>query len=69
MRRASEVIGDGIGNDNGLCESNETCIYHPNYGHYAGDGTLVSTSGACANIGTGGLVENVRLLAYSSNGR
>ena len=27
-----EIIGDFIGDDDGLCESNEDCIYAPNWG-------------------------------------
>ena len=68
LRRASEVLDDGIGNDNGLCESNESCLYHRNYGRYAGHGPLVSAGPACADIGTGGAVENVTLLQPASNG-
>ena len=27
-----EKMDDGIGNENALCESNETCLYSPNIG-------------------------------------
>ncbi len=60
----SEQVGDGIGNDDLLCESNETCIYTPNIGSYQGHGALVEA----AVIGTGGTVGNVTLLQYESNG-
>ncbi len=33
-----ELIGDGIGNDDGVCEPNETCAY---YGGLSGDGSCV----------------------------
>jgi len=38
---AIEVAGDGIGNDNGLCENGETCWMAPNLGSYQGHGALV----------------------------
>lgn len=34
---ATEILGTG-GNDNGLCESSETCLYAPNFGAYQGNG-------------------------------
>src|SRR5262249_46292251 len=40
LRNAYEIIGDGIGNENGLCESNEACIYTPNIASYQGHGNL-----------------------------
>jgi hypothetical protein len=59
-----EVIGDGKGNDNGLCESGETCIVMPNLGGYQGHGALASAG----SIGTGGKVTNVTLMKYATNG-
>jgi hypothetical protein len=64
LRHAIEIIGDLIGNDNGLCESNETCLYTPNLGAYQGHGTLVA-----AGTVTAGSVSNVTLLRYDHNGR
>ncbi len=61
---AVEVVGDGIGNDNGLCESGETCIVMPNLGGYQGHGALASAG----SIGSGGTVTNVTLEKYSTNG-
>jgi hypothetical protein len=60
---AVEIIGDGIGNDNGLCESNETCLYTPNMGSYEGHGALIS-AGAFAN----GVLSGITLLRYQTNG-
>jgi hypothetical protein len=37
---AIELAGDGIGNDNGLCEPGETCVIAPNFGSYQGHGPL-----------------------------
>lgn len=58
-----EIIGDGIGNDNTLCESNETCLKTFNIGSYQGHGPLL-------DVGmwvTGG-VTNVTLMEYMTNG-
>jgi hypothetical protein len=38
---AFEIDSNGIGNDNGLCKSNEHCIYAPNIGAYQGEGALI----------------------------
>lgn len=64
LRNAFEVFGDGIGNDNGLCESGETCIVTPNIGAYQGHGNLVSAG----SIGAGGTIQNVTLMRYQTNG-
>ena len=69
-----EVIGDGIGNENGFCESNEACIFTPNVGAYQGHGNLVSANTpvsntpTCSDIGTGGTITNVTLYKYENNG-
>jgi hypothetical protein len=63
LLNAVEVIGDGIGNDNGLCESNEACIYAPNFGAYQGEGTLSSTCTFSA-----GTVTGVTMYGYPTNG-
>lgn len=64
LRNAVEIIGDFIGNDNGLCESNETCLYTPNIGSYQGHGNLVS-----AGAFTDGTITGVTLMQYETNGR
>jgi hypothetical protein len=74
LRNTVEVIGDGIGNENGFCESNEACIFTPNVGAYQGHGNLVSASTTvantptCSDIGTGGTITNVTLYKYENNG-
>lgn len=40
--RGAVELTDGIGNDNGLGESFEECLYSPNIGAYQGRGALVS---------------------------
>jgi len=64
LRNAYERFDDGIGNENGLCESDETCIVTPNIGAYQGHGSLTSAG----SIGTGGAVENVTLMQWDTNG-
>ena len=61
---ATELIGDFVGNDNGLCESNETCLATPNIGAYQGHGVLVRVG----SIGAGGVLEHITLVRYASNG-
>ena len=63
LRHAIE-IADGIGNNNLLCESNETCLYTPNIGSYQGHGTLIS-----AGTFTDGTLTGITLMRYGSNGR
>ncbi len=40
LKNAIEIMGDGIGNEDGLCNSNEHCIYNKNLGYYQGEGEL-----------------------------
>ena len=65
LRNAVERMLDGIGNENLLCESGETCVFTPNIGAYQGHGELVPLS----TIGAGGTIENVTLLRNEFNGR
>ncbi len=67
LRNAVEIAGDGIGNDNGLCESGETCRYTPNIGSYQGSGNLVSAS-AFTDGTTVGSVTSVTLMKFATNG-
>jgi parallel beta-helix repeat protein len=64
LRRAVEIPGDGVGNDNDLCESGETCLYAPNIGSYQGHGNLVS-----AGTFTDGALTGITLMKYATNGR
>ncbi len=63
LRHAVEILGDGIGNDNLLCESGETCLYTPNIGSYQGHGNLISAGTYSDSSLTG-----ITLLKYESNG-
>jgi hypothetical protein len=81
LRNAVEIFADGVGNDNGICESNEDCMYTPNIGAYQGhskDATSLfklipasqtsSTTNVCQDIGTGGTITNVKLYKFETNG-
>lgn len=57
LKYAIEIPRDGIGNDNGLCESNESCWFSPNAGAYQGDVNGDYLSHSC--IFQNGAVTNV----------
>lgn len=63
LTNAIEINDDKTGNNNGLCESNEACIYTPNFGAYQGHGTLQSC------IFNDAKVSGVKMYWYSTNGR
>jgi hypothetical protein len=65
LENAQELFEDGVGNDNGLCESNEHCLVTRNFGAYQGHGPLLPAG----VIGTGGVVQNVTLFRPEFNGR
>jgi len=70
MQNAIEIEGDRnsngsmIGNDNGLCESNERCIYAPNIGAYQGEGDY-TLAGYCT---TSGVVNNAKIYKFPTTG-
>ncbi len=63
LRHAIEIQGDGVGNDNTLCETGETCLYTPNMGAYQGHGNLIS-----ADTFIDGTITGVTLMKYENNG-
>ena len=65
LKYAFEIGDDDIGNNNGLCESNEACIYTPNVGSFQGEGDY-KTPGTCTF--TGGTVVNVQIYGYPITG-
>lgn len=44
LSNAIEIMDDGIGNDNSLCETDEACILTPNIGSYQGHGDKTQLS-------------------------
>jgi hypothetical protein len=52
-------------NNNGLCESGETCVYSPNFGAYQGEGDPLSQAPCVFSDGT---VAGVTMYAYPTNG-
>lgn len=63
LLNAMEVQGRG-GNNNGLCENGETCVYSPNFGAYQGEGALTSLPCKFHD----GTVTGVTMYGYSTNG-
>ena len=53
------------GNHNGMCESNDSCLYLPNFGAYQGEGSL----GTCTFNANGGPVTGVTIRGYLTNGQ
>jgi hypothetical protein len=63
LRNAVEIMDDGIGNENLLCESSEDCLFTPNIASYQGHGNLIS-----AGAFTDGNITGVNLWMYETNG-
>ena len=64
LRLARELMFDNVGDDDGLCESNEACLYTPNIGAYQGEGD--HTQYTC-NF-QDGTVSGVTVYAHPQNG-
>ena len=64
LDNAVEINTDGIGNDNGFCEANETCLILTNHGSYQGHGELATYEGTNDTWTALGIT----LLKYKSNG-
>lgn len=69
IANAAEVNTDLIGNNNGLCESNETCVLSPNLGSYQGHFAGGSENYKSCNFNSSTNVLNVKILAYPLNGK
>lgn len=63
LLNAIELLGDGVGDDDNLCESNEACGYMPNIGGYQGHGKVMKLPEL-----TGGAITGVTLYGYVQNG-
>lgn len=62
---AIEIGTDGVGDEDGLCETSERCIYMPNFGSYQGEGDYLA-NGVC--IFQDGSVSGVTMYGYPING-
>ena|GEM_PF-2743290 len=69
LANAIEILDDGWGDDNGLCNSNERCIYTPNIGSYQGHGDYLA-SGVCNFVDgvTAQAVSRIKMYAFPING-
>lgn len=65
LTNAVEIIGDFVGDEDGLCESNEGCVYTPNVGAYQGHGEITGADYCAFQNGT---VSNVYMMAHPLNG-
>lgn len=61
---AVEILFDRKGNDNGLCESNEECIYSPHIGYYQGEGDYRNNTCVFANGSASNPVVGVKMYSY-----
>ncbi|MCH2534267.1 MAG: right-handed parallel beta-helix repeat-containing protein [Bdellovibrionales bacterium] len=68
LSNAAEINTDFIGNNNGLCESNETCILSPNLGAYQGHMGTDNDYKKC-NFSSSTNVINVEVYAHPYNGK
>ncbi|HEX4924990.1 MAG TPA: right-handed parallel beta-helix repeat-containing protein, partial [Bdellovibrionales bacterium] len=64
LLNAIELVEDTTGDNDGLCESNEACIYAPNFGYYQGEGTYSGNTCTFQN----GTVTGVTLYRLGTNG-
>jgi hypothetical protein len=76
LRNATEIIEDSIGDDDGLCEDNESCYYNPNIGAYQGHFTgneanpvINHDDHECTWSANGGLMTGIRMYGFPKNGR
>ena len=58
LRNAVEIMDDDVGDDDGLCEAAEHCIFTPNIGSYQGHGSLEELT----------TVGDITLYNYEENG-
>lgn len=59
LYHAIEKAYDGEGDDDGLCEANETCYYAPNIGFYQGDSTIYPEVPHCRIVAS-----NIKILKH-----
>ncbi len=65
LLNAAEILDDQVGNDDGFCQSNESCVYSPNFGFYQGHGDYRSRE--CIFNSMAGLT-GIRIFGYPFNG-
>jgi len=63
LKHAWELLDDGIGDEDALCESGETCEFARNIGGYQGHGAFVS-----AGTFTAGTLSGITLVQRQTNG-
>jgi hypothetical protein len=64
LANAFELVDDGVGDEDGLCETGESCLYAPNFGAYQGSGDYLAQTCTFSS----GAVSNVTIYGYLKNG-
>ncbi|MEK6773232.1 MAG: hypothetical protein AABY64_04780 [Bdellovibrionota bacterium] len=64
LKYAIEIDGDDVGNDNGLCQSGDHCVYALNVGSYQGEGEINKTN-YCTTPSSGVTVTNAKIFKYT----
>ncbi|MFN8370454.1 MAG: hypothetical protein U0T83_07495 [Bacteriovoracaceae bacterium] len=67
LKNAYELLGDGVGNDNGLCESNEDCVHSANIGTYQGEMYSITNANPLPTS-SGGELTGIKLVVPMING-
>jgi len=67
LTSATEIV-DEHGDNDGLCESNEHCLYAPNFGYYQGSGNWQGNTCVYQNGSIGVGVDGVIMYALPTNG-
>lgn len=70
LKCATEMLDDFVGDDDGLCETDERCVYTPNIGAYQGHGTLTRVKLGRIDYDNfvPGVVSGVTMFVYPNNG-
>lgn len=68
LNHAWELVGDGVGDDDGLCEGEEVCLYTPNIGAYQGHLDMIEPELISAGSFTNGALTDIVVLRYGTNG-
>ena len=69
LKNATEILFDYVGDDDGLCETNEHCIHAPNIGAYQGHGDPATVRCVFADGKDPKSASGVTMFAHPDNGR
>lgn len=63
LYNATEIMGDAIGDDDGMCESNEHCLFSPHFGGFQGKTDATAKYGNCTFVD--GAVTGVQMFKHA----